>query len=101
MWVGKAITQWLTDIKKGTVPKSLVYKRLALESFARAVGETTPVHECTSVPIGAWVSELRACDLATPTVVNRIPIHPEFNRTGVLKHVARLCAAGEERLFRT
>ncbi|WP_182266351.1 hypothetical protein [Stenotrophomonas maltophilia] len=45
MWVGKAITQWLTDIKKGTVPKSLVYKRLALESFARAVGETTPVHE--------------------------------------------------------
>ncbi|UPG88341.1 site-specific integrase [Luteibacter aegosomaticola] len=72
MPLGKATTQWLADIKKDTVPKTLVSKRLALEDFARSVGESTPVHECTRVPIGAWVSELRARDLATPTIVNRL-----------------------------
>lgn len=72
MPLGKAVTQWLADIKKDTVPKTLVSKRLALQDFARAAGETTPVHECTRVPIGSWVSELRARELATPTIVNRL-----------------------------
>jgi integrase len=70
--IGKAIDEWETEIKSGTRPKTLVIKRMAVADFAKVFGSKRPVFEVTRVEIGAWVSELRARNLATPTIVNRL-----------------------------
>ncbi|UPG92871.1 site-specific integrase [Luteibacter aegosomatissinici] len=72
MLLEKAVTQWVKDIQQSTRGKTLVSKRQALEDFVRTAGADTPVHDCTRVVIGGWVSELRARNLATPTIVNRL-----------------------------
>jgi integrase len=70
--IGKAIDEWEADIKSGTRPKTLVIKRMAVADFVKSFGTKRPVFEVTRVEIGKWVSELRARELATPTIVNRI-----------------------------
>jgi integrase len=70
--IGKAIDQWENDIRAGTRPKTLVIKRMAVADFIKSLGPKRPVHDVTRVEVGQWVSELRARNLATPTIVNRI-----------------------------
>jgi len=70
--IGKAIDEWEADITSGTRPKTLVIKRMAVADFVKAFGAKRPVYEVDRVAIGKWVSELRARNLATPTIVNRI-----------------------------
>ena len=70
--IGKAIDEWEADIMSGTRPKTLVIKRMAVADFVKSFGTKRPVHDVTRVEIGKWVSELRARELATPTIVNRI-----------------------------
>jgi hypothetical protein len=70
--IGKAVDEWEVDIKSGTRPKTPVIKRMAIADFVKSFGTKRPVHDVTRVEIGKWVSELRARELATPTIVNRI-----------------------------
>jgi integrase len=76
--IGKAIDEWEAEIKSGTRPKTLVIKRLAVADFVNVFGPRRPVFEVTRVEIGAWVSELRARNLATPTIVNRLSYFKGF-----------------------
>ncbi|MDF4024633.1 site-specific integrase [Luteibacter sp. PPL201] len=70
--IDRAIDGWLADIASGTIPKTLVIKRLAITEFGKFFGMKRSVHEATRVEIGKWVSQLRAQGLATPTVVNKL-----------------------------
>jgi integrase len=76
--IGKAIDEWEAEIKSGTRPKTLVIKRLAVADFVKVFGSKRPIFEVTRVEIGAWVSELRARNLATPTIVNRLSYFKGF-----------------------
>jgi integrase len=76
--IGKAVDEWEAEIKSGTRPKTLVIKRMAVADFVKVFGSKRPVYEVTRVEIGAWVSELRARNLATPTIVNRLSYFKGF-----------------------
>jgi hypothetical protein len=76
--IGKAVDEWEAEIKSGTRPKTLVIKRMAVSDFVKVFGSRRPVFEVTRVEIGAWVSELRARNLATPTIVNRLSYFKGF-----------------------
>jgi integrase len=70
--IDRAIDGWLVDIASGTIPKTLVIKRLAITEFGKFFGMKRSVHDATRVEIGRWVSHLRAQELATPTIVNKL-----------------------------
>ncbi|MGN6478774.1 DUF6538 domain-containing protein [Luteibacter sp.] len=70
--IDRAIDGWLADIASGTIPKTLVIKRLAITEFGKFFGMKRSVHDATRVEIGRWVSHLRAQELATPTIVNKL-----------------------------
>ncbi|GAA0913087.1 site-specific integrase [Rothia nasimurium] len=70
--IDRAVDGWLTDITSGTLPKTLVIKRLAITEFGKFFGMKRFVHEVTRAEIGRWVSHLREQNLATPTIVNKL-----------------------------
>lgn len=69
--IGKVVTEWLSDIKSGTVPKTLSIKRTAVEGFASHYGEKNPLRDAGRIDVGQWVMALRNGGLTTPTIVNK------------------------------
>lgn len=69
--IGKAVTQWLAEIKPTTKPKTLTIKAAAVESFAKLYGVRKPLSEAGRIDVGQWVQALRASGLETPTIVNK------------------------------
>jgi integrase len=69
--IGKAVTQWLAEIKSSTRPKTFKIKTTAVEGFARHYGEKNPLKDAQRIDVGNWVMALRASKLETPTIVNK------------------------------
>lgn len=69
--IGKVVTEWLSDIKAGTVPKTLSIKRTAVEGFASHYGEKNSLRDAGRIDVGQWVMALRNGGLSTPTIVNK------------------------------
>jgi hypothetical protein len=70
--IGKAVTQWLTEIKPSTKTKTFKMKTTVVEGFARHYGEKNPVKDAGRVDVGNWVMALRASKLEPPTIVNKL-----------------------------
>ncbi|WP_157511098.1 site-specific integrase [Frateuria sp. Soil773] len=69
--IGKAVTQWLAEIKSSTRPKTFKIKATAVEGFARHYGEKSSLKDAGRIDVGNWVQALRAGGLQTPTIVNK------------------------------
>lgn len=69
--IGKAVTQWLAEIKSSTRPKTFKIKTAAVEGFAKHYGEKSSLKEAGRIDVGNWVQALRAGGLQTPTIVNK------------------------------
>lgn len=69
--IGKAVTQWLAEIKSSTRPKTFKIKTTAVEGFARHYGEKSSLKDAGRIDVGNWVQALRAGGLETPTIVNK------------------------------
>jgi len=69
--IGKVVAEWLSDIKSGTVPKTLSIKRTAVEGFASHYGEKNSLRDAGRIDVGQWVMALRNGGLTTPTIVNK------------------------------
>ncbi|WP_147293408.1 hypothetical protein [Dyella monticola] len=66
--IGKAVTQWLAEIKSSTRPKTFKIKTTAVEGFARHYGEKGLLKDAGRIDVGNWVQALRAGGLETPSV---------------------------------
>jgi len=69
--IGKAVTQWLAEIKSSTRPKTFKIKTTAVEGFAKHYGEKNALKDAQRIDVGNWVMALRASKLETPTIVNK------------------------------
>lgn len=69
--IGKAVENWLRDIKPNTIPKTLSIKREAGESFAHHFGAAKLVSDVHRVDVGNWVSAISTGDLQTSTLFNK------------------------------
>jgi integrase len=69
--IGKAVSQWLAEIKSSTRPKTFKIKTTAVEGFARHYGEKSSLKDAGRLDVGNWVQALRAGGLETPTIVNK------------------------------
>jgi integrase len=69
--IGKAVSQWLAEIRSSTRPKTFKIKTTAVEGFARHYGEKASLKEAGRIDVGNWVQALRAGGLETPTIVNK------------------------------
>jgi integrase len=69
--IGKAVTQWLAEIKSSTRPKTFKIKTTAVEGFAKHYGEKSSLKDAGRIDVGNWVQALRAGGLQTPTIVNK------------------------------
>jgi integrase len=70
--IGKAVTQWLAEIKSSTRPKTFKIKTTAVEGFAKHYGEKSSLKDAGRIDVGNWVMALRAGKLETPTIVNKL-----------------------------
>jgi integrase len=64
--IGKAVRQWLAEIKSSTRLKTFKIKTTPVEGFAKHYGEKSSLKD-----VGNWVQALRAGGLQTPTIVNK------------------------------
>ena len=69
--IGKAVTQWLAEIKSSTRPKTFKIKTTAVEGFAKHYGERSSLKDAGRIDVGNWIQALRAGGLQTPTIVNK------------------------------
>ena len=69
--IGKAVSQWLAEIKSSTRPKTFKIKTTAVEGFAKHYGEKASLKDAGRIDVGNWVQALRAGGLETPTIVNK------------------------------
>lgn len=69
--MGKAVSQWLAEIKSSTRPKTFKIKTTAVEGFAKHYGEKNSLKEAGRIDVGNWVQALRVGGLETPTIVNK------------------------------
>ncbi|UPG84530.1 integrase [Luteibacter aegosomatis] len=69
--IGKAVAQWLADIKPNTLRKTHTIKAAAVEGFARHYGVKNPLHDAGRIDVGQWIESLRASGLQTPTIANK------------------------------
>lgn len=69
--IGKAVVQWLAEIKSSTKTKTFKIKTTAVEGFARHYGERNPLKDAQRIDVGNWVMALRSSKLETPTIVNK------------------------------
>lgn len=70
--IGKAVSQWLTEIKSSTKVKTHKIKTTAVEGFAKHYGEKNPLKDAQRIDVGNWVMALRSSKLETPTIVNKL-----------------------------
>lgn len=70
--IGKAVALWLAEIKTTTKTKTLSIKATAVDGFAKHYGEQSPLADVGRLDVGKWVQALRASNLATPTLVNKL-----------------------------
>ena len=56
----------------GALPKTHTLKAAAVNGFVSHYGERKPLDAAGRYQIGGWVDALRASDLATPTIVNKL-----------------------------
>lgn len=70
--IGKAVTQWLAEIKSSTKTKTFKIKTTAVEGFAKHYGEKSALKDAQRIDVGNWVQALRASKLETPTIVNKL-----------------------------
>ncbi|MBE1161113.1 DUF6538 domain-containing protein [Dyella acidiphila] len=70
--IGKAVTQWLAEIKSSTKTKTFKIKTTAVEGFAKHYGEKNALKDAQRIDVGNWVQALRASKLETPTIVNKL-----------------------------
>ncbi|MBB3228783.1 integrase [Luteibacter sp. Sphag1AF] len=72
--IGKAVVQWLAEIKSSTKTKTKTFKikTTAVEGFARHYGEMNPLKDAQRIDVGNWVMALRSSKLETPTIVNKL-----------------------------
>ena len=69
--IGKVVTERLSDVISGTVPKTLSIKRTAVEGFASHYGEKNSLRDAGRIDVGQWVTALRDGSLSKPTIVNK------------------------------
>lgn len=76
--VGKVITlakardMFLASIEKTTIPKTYTIKKSAIDGFTLHAGGTLDLPSVGRVTVAEWVQSLRASDLSTPTIVNKL-----------------------------
>ncbi|MBM7130986.1 DUF6538 domain-containing protein [Dyella mobilis] len=70
--IGKALVQWLAEIKSSTKTKTFKIKTTAVEGFAKHYGEKNPLKDAQRIDVGNWVQALRGSKLETPTIVNKL-----------------------------
>ncbi|WP_201315120.1 DUF6538 domain-containing protein [Dyella sp. EPa41] len=70
--IGKAVTQWLAEIKSSTKTKTFKIKTTAVEGVAKHYGEKNSLKNAGRLDVGNWVMALRASKLETPTIVNKL-----------------------------
>jgi hypothetical protein len=69
--IGKVVTECLSDVKSGTVPKTLYITRTAVEGFSSHYGEKNSLRDAGRIDVGQWVMALCNGGLTTPTIVNK------------------------------
>lgn len=57
--IGKAVTQWLAEIKSSTRPKTFKIKTTAVEGFAKHYGEKSSLKDAGRIDVGNWVEPKR------------------------------------------
>lgn len=71
--LGEAARKYLLTLEGATVPdKTKSQKRAAVNGFAKWKGLKTKLATCTRTDVAEWVQSLRAENLATPTLANKI-----------------------------
>ncbi|WP_333679238.1 DUF6538 domain-containing protein [Dyella sp.] len=56
--IGKAVVQWLAEIKSSTKTKTFKIKTTAVEGFAKHYGEKNPLKDAGRIDVGNWVQAL-------------------------------------------
>lgn len=71
--VGEAARKYLLTLDSALLPdKTRSQKKAAVNSFARWKGLKAPLTEVMRTDVSEWVQSLRADQLATPTIVNKL-----------------------------
>jgi hypothetical protein len=56
--IGKAVTQWLAEIKSSTKTKTFKIKTTAVEGFAKHYGEKNALKDAQRIDVGNWVIDV-------------------------------------------
>jgi integrase len=71
--VGEAARKYLLTLDSALLPdKTRSQKKAAVNGFARWKGRKAPLSEVMRTDVSEWVQSLRAAQLATPTIVNKL-----------------------------